>query len=406
MSAARRFLPRPSWSVPAVSGLVLLFVVAHFAHHLVTALVVPLLPFIRDEFGLDYTRAALVVSAFAVPYGIAQLPSGWLADRVGPRLLLLVGTSGVASTGLLVGVSTSYMLLLASLALMGLLGGGYHPSAPTVISSVTDPAHRGSALGLHMIGGSASYFIAPLVAAALSTAWGWRSSFVALALPAIAFGFVFYAILGRRTGGEAAGPVARKTGEDADDIVANRRPLIAVLVLSCLTAAAIISAISSVPLFLVDVHGFEEHEAAVAIALFYSTGLWASVLGGYVSDRLGRVGVIVALALLSGPALMMLGMGGGVVMVMGMLLVLGVALYARAPASEAYIVAWSSPKNRSTILGFYYFGAMESGGVLAPVVGFLIDRFGFTVAYAVSGIALLAVAVVCSAFLFRHRRTA
>jgi len=294
------------------------------------------------------------------------------------------------------------MLLLAFLALMGLLGGGYHPAAPTVISSVTDPAHRGSALGLHMIGGSASYFIAPLLAAAISTEWGWRSSFVALALPAIAFGFVFYSILGRRMRGETARPVARTTGAETNGTVVNRRQMVAFLVLSCLTAAAVVSAVSSIPLYLVDVHGFEEHQAAVAIALFYSTGLWASVLGGYVSDRLGRVGVVMALALLSGPALMILGLGRGVVTAMGMLLVLGVALYARAPASEAYIVAHTSPRNRSTILGFYYFGAMEGGGVLAPVIGFLIDRFGFSVAYAASGTGLLAVAAVCSAFLL-HR---
>lgn len=404
MSAARRFLSRSSWSLPAIPGLVLLFVVAHFAHHLVTALPIPLLPFIRNEFGLDYTRAALVVSAFSVPYGIAQLPSGWLADRVGPRLLLLVGTSGVASAGLLVGVSTSYMMMLLFLALMGLLGGGYHPSAPAVISSVTDPAHRGSALGLHMIGGSASFFIAPLAAAAISTAWGWRSSFVALALPAIAFGFVFYAILGRRMRGETARPAARTAGADTNDTVVNWRLLIPFIVLSCLTAAVVMSAVSFIPLYLVDVYGFEEHRAAAAIALFYSMGLWAGVLGGYVSDRVGRVRVVVVLALLSGPTLLMLSLGGGVATVMGTLVVLGIALYARAPASEAHIVAQSSPRNRSTILGFYYFGAMEGSGVLAPVIGLLIDHFGFSVAYAASGIGLLAVAAVCSVFLLRLSR--
>ncbi|MCK5586352.1 MFS transporter, partial [Candidatus Bipolaricaulota bacterium] len=117
----------------AVPTLVVLFMCAHGAHHLVTALPVPLLPFIRNEFGLDYTQAALVVSAFSVPYGIAQMPSGWLADRIGPRLLLLMGTSGIAAAALLVGVSTNYMMLLSFLVLMGLLGGGYHPSAPSVI---------------------------------------------------------------------------------------------------------------------------------------------------------------------------------------------------------------------------------------------------------------------------------
>ena len=159
----------------AVPGVVILFVVAHCAHHLVTALPVPLLPYVRDEFSLDYTRAALVVSAFSVPYGIAQLPSGWLADRFGARRMVCVGISGVAFAGLMVGLSTNYVLLLVASALMGALGGGYHPSAPILISAAIDPARRGRALGLHMVGGSVAYFIAPLIAAGMAVALGWRA---------------------------------------------------------------------------------------------------------------------------------------------------------------------------------------------------------------------------------------
>ncbi|MCK4353951.1 MAG: MFS transporter, partial [Dehalococcoidia bacterium] len=76
-----------------------LFVLAHFAHHLVIALPIPLLPFIRDEFALDYTQAGVVMMAFNLAYGISQLPSGWLADRIGPRILLTIGTVGVALAG-------------------------------------------------------------------------------------------------------------------------------------------------------------------------------------------------------------------------------------------------------------------------------------------------------------------
>ena len=42
------------------SGLLPLFVLAHFGHHLLTALPVPMLPLIRDEFTLDYTQSGLV----------------------------------------------------------------------------------------------------------------------------------------------------------------------------------------------------------------------------------------------------------------------------------------------------------------------------------------------------------
>jgi hypothetical protein len=56
------------------------------------------------------------------------------------------------------------------------------------------------------------------------------------------------------------------------------------------------------------------------------------------------------------------------------------------------------------VLGFYFFGGMEGSGVLAPVVGYLIDRFGFSTAYAVSGVAMIVVALVCGGLLLRWRQ--
>ena len=389
-----------------VPGLVLLFAVAHFAHHLVTALPVPLLPFIRDEFALDYTRASLVVSAFSVSYGFSQLPAGWLADRFGPRRLLLVGISGVALTGLLVGLSTSYTLLLAALFLMGALGGGYHPAAPAAIAKVTDPSRRGRALGVHMIGGSASYFLAPLAAGGLAAVWGWRMPFVLLAVPAIIFGVVLFVILGRR---ERAGRVLQAAGGPAQTVgpVVEEETrvdwfrMVTFLTLTSVSAAFVLSVIAFIPLYLVDVFGVAEHQATMAVALYYSTGLWAAVAGGYLSDRIGRIRVVVLFGLISGPVLALLDFSGSAIMVMACLLFLGAGMYARAPASESYVVGHTPPSKRSSVLGFYYFGSMEGSGVLAPVVGYLIDHFGFRTAFAAGGIALTTIALVCAAILLR-----
>ena len=87
----------------------------------------------RDEFGLDYTRSGLVISAFSLFYGISQLPAGWLADRFGPRILITIGICGVALSGLFIGLSANYIMLIVCMALMGILGGGYHPAAPPLI---------------------------------------------------------------------------------------------------------------------------------------------------------------------------------------------------------------------------------------------------------------------------------
>ncbi len=120
---------------------------AHFIHHLLTALPVPLLPFIRNDFALDYTQAGLVVSAFNLAYGIGQLPGGWLADRIGPRILITIGICGVALAGILVGLSQTYIMMLVFLALMGVVGGGYHPSAAPLVSASVEVKNRGRATG-------------------------------------------------------------------------------------------------------------------------------------------------------------------------------------------------------------------------------------------------------------------
>jgi len=46
---------------------------------------------------------------------------------------------------------------------------------------------------------------------------------------------------------------------------------------------------------------------------------------------------------------------------------------------------------------------MEVGGILAPVMGYLIERFGFPTSFTAAGAAIVAVSVVCGLFLRGNR---
>ncbi|MBI3931078.1 MAG: MFS transporter [Chloroflexi bacterium] len=378
---------------------------AHLVHHLLTALPVPLLPFIRDDFALDYTQSGVVISAFSLSYGIGQLPAGWLADRIGPRILLTIGICGVALAGLLVGLSQTYILMIVFLALMGIAGGGYHPSAAPLITASVEPKNQGRALGIHLIGGSGSFFLAPLVAAAIAAVWGWRGSFIALAVPTVVFGIIFYLLLGRRVD---TGKTRRSVTERADGIPSSPghlRRLVAFMALSISAQAMIFSTIAFVPLFMVDHFGVGEEAAAVFLAIIYSAGLWASPLGGYLSDRLGKVPVALTACFIAVPAIYSLNLvpyGQGI-SIGALLLLIGMAMYIRMPVSEAYIVSHTSERRRSTILGIYYFASMETGGILAPVVGSFIDRIGFYSTFTIVSVALLIVTLTASVFLWGNR---
>jgi len=253
---------------------------AHFAHHLLTALPVPLLPFIRDEFALDYTQSGLIISAFSLSYGIGQLPSGWLADRIGPRILITLSICGVALSGLLVGLSQTYILMVGFLVLMGVVGGGYHPAAPPLISASVDTKNQGRALGLHMIGGSASFFLVPLIGAAIAAAWGWRGSFIGLAIPAFIFGAIFYVLLGRRSDTKKAEHRITDSHERTPSPQNHLRRLVSFIILSALTQAVLFSTISFIPLFMVDHFGEGKETAAAIMALICAWRLWARPVGG------------------------------------------------------------------------------------------------------------------------------
>lgn len=384
-------------------GLLPLFMLAHFSHHVLTAIPIPLLPMIRRSFALDYTQSGLAISAFTLSYGIAQLPAGWLADRVGPRLLITIGISGVALSGLLVGLSQTYIMMTVFLVLMGLAGGGYHPAASPLISMSVEPDKRGRALGFHLIGGSTSYFLAPLIAAAIASAWGWRGSFIGLAAPTIVFGVVFYVLMGRRAKMEKKRRSIADSHSETPFDPGHLRRLAAFIMLSAFTWAVISSTIAFIPLFMVDHFGVGDKTAASLLAIIYSAGFWAGPLGGYLSDRLGRVPVILAVSFISGPIMYLLnlvsyGPGFGV-----LLLVIGTILIMRAPIAEAYIVDQTSRRQRSTILGIYFFSGHEGSGVLTPVMGYLIDRLGFYPSFTIASAALFTVTLACSLLLWRSR---
>jgi MFS family permease len=391
-----------------------LFVLAHFAHHLLTALPVPLLPYIRNEFKLSYTQAAVVSSAFSLSYGIGQLPAGWLADRVGPRILITIGILGVAIAGVLVGISHTYIMMIVFLVLMGLAGGGYHPASAPLISASVEPKKRGRALGFHLIGGSASFFLAPIIAAAIASAWNWRGSFIGLAIPSATFGIIFFMLLGKGRATRHAQRIAEQHPAEAQPAPGNVRRLVAFLVLTVIGGGMGFSITGFIPLYLVDHFGVSEPTAASMLSIIWSAGLWAGPVGGYLSDRIGRVPLIIATGLVGGVLVYLLrvvpygwgigdlffinGLGIGI-----LLFFMGINAFIRMPVSEAFIMGQTSARRRSTVYGFYYFAMQQAGGIFALVVGPLVDHYGFHTTFTIASVVSIGVTLVCSVFLWSGR---
>jgi MFS family permease len=383
-----------------------LFMLAHFGHHLMTALPALLLPFIRSDTSLTgteltYSQSAWVISAFSLAYGFGQIPGGWLADRIGRRAMIAVGIFGVALVGILVGLSQSYLALLILLVVMGIVGGGYHPAATPWISASAGEKNQGRAIGFHFVGGGAGFFVAPFVGGAIAAALGWHASFIILAIPCAVFGLVFFFILRRQKDASQLRAVA--DSHQAGAVVSKNRwrPLIALIVMS-LICGGMGSVMAFLSLYLVDQFNVSKETAVFVIAISSFAGVWAGPVGGHISDRIGRVPIIILTSLLGGGLILLFGWVPYGIGLFVLLFFSGINMYMGAPVSEAFIMGQTSARNRSLIYGLYYLAA-QGGALFAPLMGYFIDKTSFQTAAMISGASIMVVTIICGSILWGTR---
>ena len=64
---------------------------AHFTSHIYILILAPLLPFVREAYGVSYTEIGFAFAAFNIVSAVLQTPAGFLVDRLGARRLLIGG---------------------------------------------------------------------------------------------------------------------------------------------------------------------------------------------------------------------------------------------------------------------------------------------------------------------------
>jgi MFS family permease len=312
--------------------------------------------------------------------------------------------TGVALAGLLVGLSPVYTMMVAALLVMGALGGGYHPVASPLVSDGTPVEKRGRVLGIHQIGGTAANIITPPLAAAIAAAFaatiGWRGSYIVLTAPIIVFGLYLNFVMRRRHIGDTPRVAVTQTDAIIPLPKGFLRRMIAFVVLGTAVQVFVFSSLSFVTLLVVDQYTGSEQLGAALFALSQFSGLFAGPIGGHLSDRIGKVPMILVAGLASGPLIYLLGLSANWWLLAIVLLALGCCMYIAMPVSEAYVISHASPRNRSTSLGIYYFASRGGPGVLSLIIGGMLDRFGFGTAFTYTGGVMFAIAIICSFMLW------
>ena len=180
-------------SRPSHARLVGVVSAAHFVSHYYIILLAPLMPFVREAYGVSYTEIGLAFAAFNIVSAVGQTPAGFLVDRVGARALLVAGLLTGAAALIIAGLIDSFWVMVAMFALLGVGNTVYHPADYALLSQHVPSDRIGQAFSVHTFAGMLGSAVAPASLLIMQSQWGWRGAFIGAAFLGLAVAAILIA---------------------------------------------------------------------------------------------------------------------------------------------------------------------------------------------------------------------
>ena len=347
------------------------------AAHLVTDIYMPVLPAILPLLilnnGYSYLAAGLLVTAYNVTSSFTQPVLGWLSDSKGLTVNLSISLMISAVFVALMGIATSYYMIMIFAVLAALGHACFHPAALSRVSRLCTSENRGRVTSYFVVGGNLGYALGPILAGAL-VIWLGLFGLLLLIFPAL---FMACALRYLLPGGIAGARRAHmEPGQGTKDII-SKKPFMILMVASVLRAWAIFAAITYLPMYLVT-QGYDLFTASMIVTLMLLAGVAGQIAGGQISDRYGRKEFMVVGLACSIPAFYLFYVSSGIVAMIAILL-FGFALW----STFAVAVAMSHellPHNVGLASGIMLGLAIGFGGIGVAVNGIIADQYSLAAA--------------------------
>jgi MFS transporter, ACS family, glucarate transporter len=371
---------------------------------------------IASEYHLTDIQLGWVFSAFLWGYALFQTFGGWLADRLGPRIVL---TAGVVWWGIFTALTAAVSPVLTGavfffVSVRFFLGAGeaiIYPASNQFVSRWVPTQERGFANGLIFAGVGAGAGSAPAIVTYIMIHYGWRWSFWISALLGILVGLVWFLTardtpeqhprvnvserLHIETGLTAAHHPsndlkhAGSLGAEAKNLpwsVILRSKDVWLVTLSYFSFGYVAWIFFSwFYRYLYKVRGLDLRSTAIFSTLPPIAMVVCSLLGGLVNDKLsktygkraGRCG-IAAFALFLTAALLVLGSQAISAQLASLVLAGGAGALYLAQSSYWSVTADIAGSRAGSTSGFMNMGAQFGGGVTAVLTPVIAVHFGWT----------------------------
>jgi FSR family fosmidomycin resistance protein-like MFS transporter len=387
-------------AIPAAKRDLFLVSGAHAVIHAMTVLMPLIYPIIQVEYHLSYTQIGLIVAIPSAIGGFLQIIFGLLSHYILRKVMLGIGNICVGLSTGLTGTITGFWTLILWRTCSNIAAAPQHPVGSSYLTDRFGRKRHGYALAWHVAGGNIGTLAVPLIAGPLLGLVGWRPLLYIAALPGILFGIAILIwvdeknLLDRRVNHQPQANEANKrynrntkqgwkaSLKDLIEPLRNRTLLIIILVSIIAAGGRGLGNITTyVPLYLQNIRHLHSSTIGIYFTLLLLGSVIGPLLGGRLSDRFGRMRLllffygasavtIVLFVLLAGPQMPLW-------LIPVSLVLMGSVIYAESPLLQALLADSARPDIRDAAFGLYFALAFGIGSIWSAVLGWMIDHFGF-----------------------------
>lgn len=259
---------------------------------------------IAQEFELDALQMGLLLSAFSWPYAIANLPAGYLVDKLGPKRMFAFAAGAWSLVSMVTAAAGSFGALSAARIALGIAESPFFTSALAVNERWFARSERALPVSLVNTGSQIANAIAPPVLTLLLLTMSWRGMFVVVGAIGIVIAVLWLRIYRDPTLREQAmiaGDVARaRVAASAEKVGWGSLLTQANTWFMVIGAFGIFYTVwvylTWLPSYLQTARGFSLAESGGVAALPFLCGIVGVLFGGWFSTRLIRRGMSTVLS--------------------------------------------------------------------------------------------------------------
>ena len=355
----------------------------HILSDLFFALLIPLLPTIKNDLQLSYTEIGMLRSAFSGASAVLQIPAGFLAEHVGEFWMLLGGNAWV-SIGLIgMAVMPGFWSLISMTIIGGLGGGTQHPLASSMVSRAYESSGRSSAVGTVNFAGDLGKMLAPASAAGLLLFGTWRTALWVVGAIGLFFMAAGIPLKSKLDLGKPLQQVSSSITEQ-NGSASKLSGFIVLTVIGILDNAVRNGALILFPFILIE-RGMTEGQITLMLFLLFAGGAAGKYVCGWLDERVGTIPLIWLTKGMTA-ALILSTLIAPAISLWPLALILGVGLNGTSSVLYATVAKFIPAQRRARYYGYFY-TTNEIGTVGAPLAyGLIADQMGLRTSILIMGV--------------------